>query len=101
MISKKTATCKIMIKRHTKFVVHSNIYSSLSNKRDDGIKVVRGQNLKIKKRGGGISMGKEITLIQSILKLEECLKCQNLAKSIPSSSCFITSCSNMNGFFTI
>ena len=59
------------------FVV-AYMYSSLSNKRDNGIKVVSGQNLKINKRGGrnkrggGISMGKEITLTQSILKLEEC-----------------------------
>ena len=58
-------------------------YSSLSNKRDDGIKVVRGQNLKINKRGGwnkrggGISVGKEITVTQSIFKLEECFRCQN------------------------
>ena len=59
-------------------VANSYQYSSLSNKRDDGIKVVRGQNLKINKRGGwnkrggGISMGKEITVTRSILKLEEC-----------------------------
>ena len=50
--------------------------------------MVRGQNLIINKRGGwnkrggGISMGKEIIMNWSILKLEECLRCQNLAKII-------------------
>ena len=54
------------------------MYSSLSNICDDGIKVVRGQNLKINKRGGwnkrggGISIGKDITITRLILKLEEC-----------------------------
>ena len=61
-------------------------YSSLSNKRDDGINVVRGQNLKINKLGGGISLGKEITVTRSILKLEVCLRCQNLAKNISNIS---------------
>ena len=33
-------------------------------------------------------MGKEITVTRSILKLEECLRCQNLAKIISSFSLF-------------
>ena len=41
-------------------------YSSLSNKHEDGIKVVRGRNFEINKRGGGISMSKEITVTRSI-----------------------------------
>ena len=32
--------------------MYLSTYSSLSNKRNDGIKVVRGQNLKINKRWG-------------------------------------------------
>ena len=43
----------------------------------------------------------EIAVTQSIFKLEELLRCQNLAKVIPSFQYFITFCSHLNGFFTI
>ena len=52
-------------------------------------------------RPAHLNLEKEVALALSILKLEECSRCQNLAKNILSSLCFITFYSQMNGFFTI
>ena len=79
--------------------------SSLPDKCDDGIKVVRGQNFKINKRGGqnkrggGISVGKERTVTLSILKLDEHSRCQNLTNLFPVFD-FYNFSQHLNGFFT-